>query len=130
MLERKANGDRRRADESLPETHQIANELGMPPLLQRIEDLMSRIGQASAPAYPCGLTQREVEVVRLVAAGRADREIAEELIIGVRTVNTHISNIPNRAEAVNYANQNGLVEAQSEAGEKDARRSSGPSFRE
>ena len=55
--------------------------------------------------------------MRLVAAGRADREIAEELIIGVRTVNTHISNIPNRAEAVNYANQNGLVEAQSEAGE-------------
>ena len=84
---------------------------------------MSRIGQASAPAYPGGLIQREVEVLRLVAAGRTDREIAEELIIGVRTVNTHVSNIlnktgaANRAEAVNYANQNGLVEAQSEAGE-------------
>jgi|TARA_B100000586_G_scaffold205913_1_gene153483 NarL family two-component system response regulator LiaR len=64
-----------------------------------------------------------VKVLRLVAAGRTDREIAEELIIGVRTVNTHVSNIlnktgaANRAEAVNYANQNGLVEAQSEAGE-------------
>lgn len=50
----------------------------------------------------------------MVAAGRTDREIAEELIIGVRTVTTHVGNIlsktgaANRAEAASYATRNGL----------------------
>ena len=68
-----------------------------------------------AQAYPDGLTQREVEVLRLIAAGKTDREIAEELVIGVRTVSTHVGNIlnktnaANRTEAASYANQQGLV---------------------
>ncbi len=120
LLERKDNGDRRRAEELLAEAHQIAIDLGMPPLLQRVEDLMSNMGEPKAPVYPDGLTQREVEVLRLVSAGRTDREIAEELIIGIRTVNTHVGNIlnktgaANRAEAVNYANQHGLATPVSE----------------
>ena len=67
------------------------------------------------PAYPEGLTQREVDVIRLVAAGRTDREIANELVIAVRTVTTHVGNIlnktdtANRAEAASFANQHGLV---------------------
>ena len=123
LLERKDNGDRRRAEELLAEALQIATELGMPPLRQRVEDLMSNIGESKAPAYPDGLTQREVEILRLVCAGRTDREIAEELIIGVRTVNTHVGNIlnktgaANRAEAVNYANQQGLIAAISDDSE-------------
>jgi DNA-binding NarL/FixJ family response regulator len=70
---------------------------------------------ARAPAYPDGLTQREVEVLRLIAAGRTDREIAEELIISVRTVTTHVSHllnktgVANRAEAATYAARHGLV---------------------
>jgi DNA-binding CsgD family transcriptional regulator len=62
-----------------------------------------------------GLTHREVEVLRLVAAGKTDREIAEQLIISVRTVTTHVSNIlnktgaVNRTEAATYANRQGLV---------------------
>ena len=61
-----------------------------------------------------GLTQREVEVLRLIAAGKTDREIAEELFIGVTTVNTHVRNVlnktrtSNRAEATAYAGQQQL----------------------
>ena len=59
--------------------------------------------------------QREVEVLRLVTAGKTDREIAEELFVSVRTVTTHVSNVrnkigaANRTEAASYANRHGLV---------------------
>jgi len=68
-----------------------------------------------APAYPDGLTEREVEVLRLVAAGKSNPEIAEELFISPRTVTTHVSNIlnkinaANRAEAATCAARQGLV---------------------
>ncbi len=66
---------------------------------------------AKEPSYPGDLTRRKVEVLRLVAVGRTDREITEDLIIGVRTVSTHVGTIlnktgaNNRAEAANYANR-------------------------
>jgi len=68
-----------------------------------------------APEYPDGLTQREVEVLRLVAGGKTDRDIAEALFISARTVTTHVSNIfnkinaVNRAQAASYATREGLV---------------------
>ncbi len=77
------------------------------------ETVESRPSQA--PAYPDGLTQREVEVLRLVASGRSNPEIAVELFISPRTVTTHVSNIlnkinaANRAEATGYAVRQGLV---------------------
>ena len=55
---------------------------------------------AKAPAYPDGLAQREVEVLRRVAAGKSDREITEELSIGVRTVTSQVSNILNTYYAI------------------------------
>ena len=76
---------------------------------------MSRSEPVRSPAYPDGLTQREVEVLRLVAAGRTDREIAEELVISTRTVTTHVGNIlnkvgaANRTEAATYATRSGLA---------------------
>ncbi|HET9477131.1 MAG TPA: alpha/beta fold hydrolase [Dehalococcoidia bacterium] len=60
-------------------------------------------------SWPAGLTGREVEVLRLVAAGRSNREIAEELSISANTVDRHVSNIlmkigaSNRAEAASFA---------------------------
>ena len=87
----------------------------MPPLIQRVEDLQSRAGQPPAPAYPGGLTGREVEVLRLISGGKTDREIGEELFIRVNTVGNHVSNIlnktnaANRAAAASYANQHGLA---------------------
>ena len=47
------------------------------------------------------MTQREVGVLRLVAAGKTDREFGEELFIGIRTVTTHVTNILNKTNAVN-----------------------------
>ena len=64
---------------------------------------------AKVPAYPGGLTEREVEVLRLVAQGKTNREIADELVLSQRTVQRHIANIyakidvRNRAEATTFA---------------------------
>jgi NarL family two-component system response regulator LiaR len=61
------------------------------------------------------LTGREVDVLRLVAQGSTNREIAETLIIGVGTVRTHVSNIlsklhlANRTQAALYALREGLA---------------------
>ena len=101
----------------LDEALSISTELGMAPLLQKVTALKERAESlpVRAPAYPDGLTHREVEVLRLVAAGRTDREIAEELIIAIRTVTTHVGNIlnktasANRAEAASYATRKGLA---------------------
>ena len=69
----------------------------------------------AAPAYPDGLSVREVEVLRLVAAGKSNREIAETLFISLNTVATHVRNIltktgsTNRTEAAAYAMRHGLM---------------------
>ncbi len=65
--------------------------------------------------YPDGLSPREVEVLRLVAAGKSNREIAEALVISRNTVDRHLNHIyskaglANRAEAASYAHRRGLV---------------------
>jgi len=63
-----------------------------------------------SPGAPAGgLSSREMEVLRLLAAGRSNQQIADELVISVNTVNRHVSNIyaktgsANRAEAATYA---------------------------
>ena len=61
------------------------------------------------------MTQREVEVIPLVAAGKTDREIAEELFISTNTVGNDVRSIlsktvaSNRAEAAEYAALHGLA---------------------
>lgn len=78
----------------------------------------SRYGPSSRRARASqfdGLTTREVEVATLVAQGRSNREIAEALVIGDRTVETHISNIfaklrvASRQEVAAWAVDKGLV---------------------
>jgi two-component system, NarL family, response regulator NreC len=67
---------------------------------------------------PGGLTPREIEVLRLVAAGFTNPEIAEKLVISIRTVETHRAAIhrkldtSSRAEAVAFAREHGLLEDQ------------------
>ena len=56
----------------------------------------SRVTAALAPTLAglgLGLTERELEVLRLVAAGRSNREIAGELFISPKTASVHVSNI-------------------------------------
>jgi predicted ATPase/DNA-binding CsgD family transcriptional regulator len=70
---------------------------------------------AKAPPYPAGLTTREVEVLRLVTQGLTDMQVAEQLIISPRTVNSHLTSIYNklgvdsRAAATRFAFEHRLV---------------------
>jgi class 3 adenylate cyclase len=86
----------------------------------RVFELLWDTGEAQPQrpttlAYPGGLTKREVEVLRLIATGRSNQEIADELVISLNTVFRHVSNIfnkigvANRAEAAAYATRHGLV---------------------
>jgi class 3 adenylate cyclase/DNA-binding CsgD family transcriptional regulator len=69
----------------------------------------------AAGEYPAGLTAREVDVLRLVAIGLSDAEVAEQLVVSVRTVNAHLRSIyrkvgvHSRAAAGRYAEENGLL---------------------
>ena len=84
--------------------------------------LNPRLGarMAAAPAEPAGppddLSEREVEVLRLIALGHTNSEIAEQLFLSTRTVETHRAHIQqkirrtSRAELVRYALEHGLVE--------------------
>ena len=75
---------------------------------------------AAEPPQPAGppddLTEREVEVLRLIALGHTNAEIGEQLYLSVRTVETHRAHIQqklrrtSRAELVRYALDHGLVE--------------------
>jgi two-component system, NarL family, response regulator LiaR len=67
-------------------------------------------------AAPDALTERENDVLKLLAQGKANKEIARDLFIGEKTVKTHVSNIllklgvQSRTQAALYAAQNGLAE--------------------
>lgn len=71
--------------------------------------------EVRAPESPEKLTERETDVLRLLALGRANKEIALELNIGEKTVKTHVSSIlrklgvPSRTQAALYAVRIGLV---------------------
>ncbi|MDX1992681.1 MAG: response regulator transcription factor [bacterium] len=72
--------------------------------------------EVRAPESPETLTDRETEVLRLLAQGKSNKEIAAELVIGEKTVKTHVSNIlsklgvTSRTQAALYAARIGLVE--------------------
>ena len=72
--------------------------------------------EVRAPDAPQALTDRETDVIKLLAQGKANKEIAMALVIGEKTVKTHVSNIllklgvQSRTQAALYAAQNGLAE--------------------
>ena len=76
------------------------------PLIEREKEVSTRVA---------GLTSREVEVLRLVAKGQSNKEIAAELVLSVRTVERHITNLygkidaRGKADATAYAIHHGLV---------------------
>ena len=91
----------------------------MQPALERALDVQQRLAAAlrrgRIPAYPDGLSAREVEVLRLIAAGKSNREIADALVISLYTVYRHVNHIfaktgvANRAAAATYAHRHGLL---------------------
>jgi DNA-binding CsgD family transcriptional regulator len=96
-----AAGDRGGAEQRLRRAAELADQLGARPLGEEIEMLArsARIAlragpDGSSPApQQLGLTAREFEVLRLVAAGRSNPEIASELFISAKTASVHVSNI-------------------------------------
>jgi DNA-binding NarL/FixJ family response regulator len=85
-------------------------------LLARVRRLLERLKSESLPS--ARLTKRELEVLRLLAAGMAQPAIANTLVISPKTVGTHIEHIlsklgvSSRAQAVSFAYREGLVEAE------------------
>jgi len=103
---------------AVPELH----AMGMAPAVARAELVAERLAPSTRPEAPHrapdGLTAREVEVLRLVAAGKSNAEIADALVLSVRTAERHIANIyarlgvrgpAARAAATAYAHSRGLV---------------------
>ncbi|MFI6512713.1 response regulator [Streptosporangium sp. NPDC050855] len=84
-----------------------------PAIQRRLAEAVA--GNRRAPDLPDGLTRREAEVLRLIAEGRSNAEIAGTLFISEATVKTHINNLfakaglRDRAQAVTYAFRHGLV---------------------
>jgi DNA-binding CsgD family transcriptional regulator len=72
-------------------------------------------GPATSSVYPAGLSAREVEVLRLVAEGMTNAQIAGELYISPRTVNAHLRSVyhkigfSTRAEATRFASEHSLL---------------------
>jgi DNA-binding CsgD family transcriptional regulator len=95
-----AGGDKEGAAERLRRALTLADGLGARPLAEQVAVLARRariaLGDSAAGAQPdiaAGLTDREVEVLRLVAVGRSNREIAGELFMSPKTASVHVSNI-------------------------------------
>jgi DNA-binding CsgD family transcriptional regulator/tetratricopeptide (TPR) repeat protein len=97
-----------------------ADRLGAAPLRRALADLGRRARLASGPTGAASrgplaaLTDREVEVLRLLAAGQSNREIGAALFIAPKTASVHVSNIlaklgaATRTEAAAIAHSNGL----------------------
>ena len=71
--------------------------------------------EVRAPASPEPLTERETEVLKLIARGKANKQIARELFVAMSTVKTHVNNlyrklnVSSRTQAALYAARTGLV---------------------
>jgi DNA-binding NarL/FixJ family response regulator len=96
-------------------------------LILKLEDLSGRHAQiaeefvltldprAAAATSESIISARELDVLRLLAAGRSNQQVAHELFISLNTVRRHVSNIftkigaANRADAVSYAHRHGLI---------------------
>lgn len=114
-----ATGDRAGAAEQAEAAHEVAVRLGAAPLRTALESLVrrGRLDVAGVRTVDAGavLTPRETEVLRLLAAGRTNRQVGAELYISEKTASVHVSNIlaklgaSGRTEAVALAAARGLL---------------------
>ncbi|MFQ6026758.1 MAG: LuxR C-terminal-related transcriptional regulator, partial [Dehalococcoidia bacterium] len=117
LLEMGNANNQEKVSSLLVESLNISTNLNMRPLLERVQSRIAQLGQPTVPTqqYPDGLSEREIQVLRLVARGRSNPEIADELVLSVRTVANHVANIlnktgtSNRTEAASYATRHGLA---------------------
>lgn len=125
-----SGGSRKAATDALARAYQLAADLGAVPLMAHVQDVARRarlaIGakdpdpvrlSATSPIDHFRLTPRELEVLRLVAEGRSNPEIAGELFISAKTASVHVSHIleklgvSRRVEAAAMAHSMGLLSA-------------------
>jgi DNA-binding CsgD family transcriptional regulator len=103
------------AQRLITEARSICLPLQAEPALTRLSELEERLVEQSAGEPPGGLSQREAEVLRLVAQGLSDAEVAERLFIARRTVNSHLTSIytkldvSSRVAATRFAVEHGLT---------------------
>lgn len=100
----------------LQETLGLVSDPGVHTILQQANSAVEAPPEPSPKQKDsAGLTEREVEVLRLIVEGKSNPQIARELFISVKTVGTHVSNILNktntssRSEVTAYAVRRGLV---------------------
>ena len=120
-----ATGERDAALDQLAEAYRTAMALGARPLAAEAASAVAALGasvtdhlgrRAAAEHETAGLSRREVEVVRLVAQGLTNREIAARLVLSTRTVDMHVRNILSklqsrtRTEAAGRAAELGLLD--------------------
>ena len=120
-----ATGERDAALDQLVEAYRMARALSARPLAAEAASAVAALGasiidylgrRAAAEHETAGLSPREVEVVRLVAQGLTNREIAARLVLSTRTVDMHVRNIltklrsRTRTEAAARAGEFGLLE--------------------
>ena len=114
--------DKKRRDEArelLERARYVFEDLGMQTLIDQAASVADTLEAApvkvKGPSYPDRLSEREVEVLRLVARGHTNQHIADELILSHKTVARHLSNIfvkinvDNRAAATAYVFEKGLL---------------------
>jgi DNA-binding CsgD family transcriptional regulator len=115
---RLATSDRPNAAAMLAEVRAILQPLGAKPALARADALVEHLAAPAAPSretLPFGLTAREAEVLRLVAQGLGNADIADRLSLSRRTVEQHLRNaydkleVENRAAATRLAVERGLA---------------------
>jgi len=96
------------------EAHALARRIGHRRALRDLD--ADPVPQPVHPAPPNGLTEREVDVLRLVAEGLSNREIGERLFLSANTAANHVRSIlnktgaPNRTKAAMFATEHGLFE--------------------
>jgi DNA-binding CsgD family transcriptional regulator len=109
-------GNTEEAARLLDDVHDTCTSLGAAPTLTRVEILAAHLdAMRQRGSKPAGLTQRELDVLLLLVAGRSNQAIAEALFISRDTARTHVANIfrkldvRTRAEAADHAYRRGLL---------------------
>jgi DNA-binding CsgD family transcriptional regulator len=113
--------DRERAGLECEAAREVFDALGATPALDHLDRVLADAARgatdpsAAVPSRPLPVTGRELDLLRLVAAGRTNREIASELAISEKTVERHLGNVftklgvSNRTAAIAHAYRHGML---------------------
>jgi len=101
LLEKQQQGSIESESSLLDAVLSACLERGMWAVEQRALALQQTASRTGRPSYPAGLTEREVQVLRMIAAGRTNQDIAKALFRSANTVASHVRNILSKVNAAN-----------------------------